>query len=521
MTNPNQVIELIRNDPAARARAAALLIDHALSGTGEPPLWLAYKPLPKQRKVLEATKKLSVFCAANQVGKSTTGGFWMACRLRDFNPLDPKRRYPGPGRYWACTKGDLIDGLVDKVLQFIPVNEIERVYTANGRQKIVMKNGRWCKFKSYDQPRSAFQQEALNDAWCDEEMPREIWQELQTRLIKNRGRTLLTFSPIDGTAWLHELFFDERNADWIDFVSMGMHENTHLPKESVEEYVRTFQDDPDQLAIRVYGDYRLMDGAKVLDQGIVEEFWKRSRAPYRKVLFDPKGTPVESDAIATWWDYELKKRPNDVYVIGADAALRDSVNGDFCAGVVINATRSSVAATFRAKMDPYDWGERLAEAGTYWNNALINPEANSIGRAMMAALRNSGYPRLYRRMQVNGAIRQVMGSEGWETTPGTKTTLVSRFASYFKGRNLDVPCARMLDEYRRVVWFKKDRPGYFGSGASSGHDDLWMAGNLAYVAMDQVQITGSQGDWSEDSFVDQLERSAAEDGDDSVEDEGW
>lgn len=484
-------------------------------------MWLAYQPLPKQRAVLETKKKLAVFCAANQVGKSTTGGFWIACRLRDFNPLNPSERFPAPGHYWACTKGDLIDGLVEKVLQFIPPSEIEKVYTANGRQRIVMKNGRSVKFKSYDQPRSAFQQAALNGAWCDEEMPREIWQELQTRLIKYRGRTLLTFSPIDGTAWLHELFFNEKNAKWIDFVSMGMHENTHLPKEEVEQYIATFQDDPDQLAIRVFGDYRLMDGARVLDQKLVEEMWQRSREPVRKFILGADGEPMTTEAVSSWWDYEGKVNPNDVYVIGGDVALPDSVRGDFCAGVVINATRSRVAATFRAKMSPYDWGVKLGEAGYYYNTALVNPEANSIGEATLAALRNEGYPKIFRRQQYGGSINQNTNQEGFVTAPGTKTQLVTRFASYFAGRNIDVPCARMLDEYRRVVWFKKERPGYFGSGASSGHDDLWMAGNLAYIALDQVQITGSQGKWSDDTLVDRLEREADELEPSETEDEGW
>ena len=170
----------------------------------------------------------------------------------------------------AIIRGDKLSLRSQDSIGLMNVNDVRGLAAqVNGStSNLSLKNGRSVKFKSYDQPRSAFQQAALNGAWCDEEMPREIWQELQTRLIKYRGRTLLTFSPIDGTAWLHELFFNEKNAKWIDFVSMGMHENTHLPKEEVEQYIATFQDDPDQLAIRVFsGDTAPCDNILELSRG--------------------------------------------------------------------------------------------------------------------------------------------------------------------------------------------------------------------------------------------------------------
>lgn len=517
-----ELLQRLRDDPELLEALIQSIQQSTLTPDGDVHPFYSFVPLPKQREALSSTKRIVCMACANQVGKSTTGSVWIDMRLAGFNPMNPAQKFPQNGRYWACTKGDLIDGLVDKVLMWLPPSEIEIVRRAPGRQFIGMKNGNQCKFKSYDQPRSAFQQESLHGLWNDEEMPREIWQEQQTRLIRFGGQTLLTFTPVEGSVWLHELLFDERNRGWIDVIQMAMRDNTYLPIEHVEDYIRNFLDDPDQFAIRIEGDYRLMVGSKVFEQEQIEAMWKRTVEPIRRINFTDQGEVREADERdpAAWEIWE-EPVPTLNYSLGGDVSL-GGIKGDYSAGVILNSERTRVVALCRRKCDPYEWGFQLGHAGYYYNTAIQVPEQNGPGVATVTALQHMEYPRIYRRESYTGAPRRQTSNVGFITTKSSKPTLVSQFQSLFNSGMIDIRQAKILDEARRYVWYRVEIPGSFGCGAATGNDDLLVATMLANEGLKQVRRRNDEyGQSYDESMVNRLERGAAEARDDSDANEGW
>lgn len=53
-------------------------------------------------------------------------------------------------------------------------------------------------FKSYDQGRKKFQGTAKHLAWCDEEPPSDVYDEVLMRLMTTNGLMLCTFTPLSG-----------------------------------------------------------------------------------------------------------------------------------------------------------------------------------------------------------------------------------------------------------------------------------------------------------------------------------
>lgn len=481
-----QLAEAFKADPGLRAAFEKLVAKRTTTWDGETHFFYTFEPQAYQEKVLRARKPIIAFCAANQVGKSTIGGFWMACRLMGFDPTNGNKPFPGPGRYWACTKGDLIDGLKEKVMQFLPPQEIKRELNGYGRQLIEMKNGRWVKFKSYDQPRSAFQQESLNDLWNDEEPPREIWQEQQTRLIRFGGQTLLSFTPAEGSVWMHELLFDEDAPKWVDLVRAGMRDNKYLPTANIEAYIRQFRDDPDQLAIRVNGDYRLMSGADIFDAEMLEEYWKKTTEPKRLVYFDEEGVPQTVDDmnarpahLSVWREPEAGHR----YAIGADVAA-GLAKGDWSVAYVGDVDRNELVARFRGKIDSYDYGDELVRIGEWYNTAKIGPETNF--GATMSRIQAVGYPNIFRRMKFTGSTRSTTSNLGWLTNAPSKSFMVGEFQAAFAEAMIAFQDAKLIDEMRRFRWLKKDQPGKHGCGAVSGNDDCAIAAMITLQVMNSV-----------------------------------
>ncbi len=482
----DQLAAAFRADPGLRKKFEGIVAARSRTFDGDTHPFYTFEPQPYQLKVLRGKKPVIGFCAANQVGKSTIGAFWIASRLMGFDPTNGNKEFPGPGRYWACTKGDLIDGLKRKVMEFLPPHEIKKELNGYGRQYIEMKNGRWVKFKSYDQPRSAFQQESLNDLWNDEEPPREIWTEQKTRLLRFGGQMLLSFTPVEGSIWMHEVLFEEGADKVVDFVKAGMRDNKYLKTEHIEAYIRDFRDDPDQLAIRVNGDYRLMSGADIFDQEQLEAYWKKTVDPQRLVYFDEEGAAQTVDDVnvrpyhlSVWRPPETGHR----YAIGGDVAA-GLAKGDWSVAYVGDVDRNELVARFRGKIDSYDYADELAAMGYWYNTAKIGVETNFGSTA--DRLFKLDYPNLFRRLRFTGATRSTTNNIGWLTNAPSKEHMVGDFRAAFMDGMIAFHDAKLIDEMRRFRWLAKDQPGKHGCGAITGNDDCAIAAMITLQVMNSV-----------------------------------
>ena len=204
-----------------------------------------FKPIGQQRKFLMAgtAYRERCFFAGNQVGKSETGAFELACHLTGAYPdWWEGKRFNHPVICWAAGVTSLA---VRNVIQFKLCGQfgVERAFgtglipkdrmrdkpsLARGVQNaydtiwVVHKtNGvedgtSMLSFKSYEQGRDKFQGATLDIVWCDEEPPmtedNDIYTECMARL-RGDGIMLVTFTPLEGETKMTDHFLKAKSPD--------------------------------------------------------------------------------------------------------------------------------------------------------------------------------------------------------------------------------------------------------------------------------------------------------------------
>jgi phage terminase large subunit-like protein len=176
-----------------------------------------------------ATYRERCFMAANQVGKTTAGGYEASCHLTGNYPhWWPGRRFRHPIRMWAA--GDYNETTRD-IVQKELLGEVSFAETGRKgvdgsglipRECIVQNSGNltWKQgvadlidtvkikhvsgglstlgLKSYMQGRKSFQGTRQHVIWFDEEPPMDVYNEALIRTATTGGLTMLTFTPLSG-----------------------------------------------------------------------------------------------------------------------------------------------------------------------------------------------------------------------------------------------------------------------------------------------------------------------------------
>jgi len=179
-----------------------------------------YEPVPKQEEFHAAGAKYRqrMLMAGNQTGKTLSAGMEVAMHLTGWYPdWWQGRRWSRPTHWWvAGVTGESTRDNPQRILlgrrrewgtgaipwgsfaqdpmmaRGIPdaVNNVQVHHRTGGISTVT--------FKSYDQGREKWQGETLDGIWFDEEPPEDIFDEGQTRLNRQRGSAILTFTPLMG-----------------------------------------------------------------------------------------------------------------------------------------------------------------------------------------------------------------------------------------------------------------------------------------------------------------------------------
>ena len=171
------------------------------------PLRVGSRPTAQQSKIISAflnrEKKYIVVRAGNQSGKSATGMKAIAVMLRE----DPNDTWKRP-KHWV---GELLilclakqlkqaeESLLPKLTRHLKEGTYRIVKQGNALNKLVMNNGNTCLFFSHhnaNQSRDAVQSFTAHAVMLDE-LPADpaIIEELDKRVLVNKGSILLTFTP--------------------------------------------------------------------------------------------------------------------------------------------------------------------------------------------------------------------------------------------------------------------------------------------------------------------------------------
>src|SRR5262249_21120253 len=226
-----------------------------------------------------AQYKERLFMAANRVGKTVAGAFETACHLTGHYPeWWQGRRFDHATDGWACgansqTTRDVVQGILlgkSTGQGMIPIEAV--VQTTAGRGITGSIETVWVKhvsgktsklgFKTYEQGRRAFEGEAKDFIWCDEEPPMDVYTELLYRLLTTKGIISTTFTPLLGmsevvTSFLEPPDGESKRSKYV--VQAGWKDVPHLDEEEKRKLVANTP--PYQVRARTDGEPALGSGA--------------------------------------------------------------------------------------------------------------------------------------------------------------------------------------------------------------------------------------------------------------------
>jgi len=183
-------------------------------------------------------------------------------------------------------------------------------------------------------------------------------------------------------------------------------------------------------------------------------------------------TPIEKwgPENAVWvWKY-LKEGHN--YVISADVSRGDGA--DYSTFHVIDTGESEVVCEFKGKVPPDQLAVLLAEAGRRYGNAVLCPESNTYGYAVLMKLQEMNYPNIYfskekdkyNAMYGGGSL----GKAGFSTQGASRAKILTKMEEMIRNNRVSIYSSRTVSEFKTFVW-----NGSKAQAQRGKNDDLVMS----------------------------------------------
>lgn len=169
------------------------------------------------------------------------------------------------------------------------------------------------------------------------------------------------------------------------------------------------------------------------------------------------------------WKYPLSEKK---YIISADVARGDSA--DYSTFHVIDPEESEVVAEYRGKLPPDRFAQVLAEAGRRYNEAVLCPESNTYGYAVIMKLRDMNYKNLYFAKESDKYSFLYGGGEiekaGFQTNAKTRNQILTKLEESLRQKSVRVYSSRLYEELKTFIW-----KGNKAQARRGQNDDLIMA----------------------------------------------
>ena len=202
-------------------------------------------------------------------------------------------------------------------------------------------------------------------------------------------------------------------------------------------------------------------------------------------------TPIDrwGADMGVWvWDYPLKEKK---YVISADVSRGDAT--DYSTFHVIDTEASQIVAEYQGKLPPDRFAQLLAEAGQRYNDALLCPENNSYGYAVIMKLNELDYRNLYFQNDKDRYNYMYgdkdIGKIGFQTNSKTRSQILTKLEEVLRTKQVKIRSSRLYEELKTFVWKNGKAQAMRGQT-----DDLIMAlaiGVWLYDTSPQLSKTGT------------------------------
>jgi phage terminase large subunit-like protein len=206
----------------------------------------------------------------NQSGKTTIAAVICVMMALGRHPLQTSGQIRAPGVHiWASAlTWELWENiLLPELLTWIPPDRILDAPPPNRHSTkrdilVLADNGRISRItgKAAEQGAERYQSARIDLVWLDEEHPEAIWDELQPRLLRWRGRSIATMTPLKGLTWVHSRIYEPvqtgripRTRHWYSHA--GVAANPGITREAIAELTEELKNTPSQLAARLHGHF--------------------------------------------------------------------------------------------------------------------------------------------------------------------------------------------------------------------------------------------------------------------------
>ncbi len=247
---------------------------------------------------------------------------------------------------------------------------------------------------------------------------------------------------------------------------------------SYDDYVYNFEIEDDNTYICdnlvVHNCKFLESGDTFLDINVFEKMKQTVSEPIQKI-----------GDLWIWKNAEFGHK----YLIGADVARGDGK--DFSAASVLDINTGEVVAEYRGKIKTNDFSEFLVSTGRNYNNALIIPESNSFGDAVIQRILELEYEDLYFSTKATGghsfgvltyweSIGNRSAKAGLHTTSVSRPAMLQKLEELLRLGIITIHSKRCYDEFTTFIW-KGQRP----EATRGSTDDIIMSLAICAVIKDR------------------------------------
>jgi len=456
-----------------------------------------------QKEILLAEEKIVLIIGANRSGKSEVLGIDSQIRATGIIPDCLKDEYP----LEFCVHGNycvsaitytLSHGITEeKIKKFMPKRLNDGFNKEFREQKL--KCG--CKFiyKSADAGRERYQGYSFNYTAMDEEHPKDVYDEVYMRGVDCRGIIRKGFTPVMGMTWAHSDLYKkakryistinkhglkedigiihtpeeinllkerilviqdnpspEADPNIIVF-QMTIYDNKFLPDIEIYNTEVKWKDDPADYNARVLGRFGKITGRNVFPTNLILTKQRECPSTFLQGDFDDNGKFYKNIKGRLFIFKDLQQLTNQQFVIGGDVA-QGLEEGDYNCAQVLHHHSGEQWAKWHGKVSPDEFARILYHMGKFFNNALLAPEINFHGYAVINWLRDR-YNNLFTEYDIIEQATRVSPARtrkryGWRTDAKTKPIMIHELAEAIKENRIKINDVQTYDELLSFIYDK-------------------------------------------------------------------
>lgn len=231
-----------------------------------------WKPYPKQLDFLNSRAKIAIMFGGNRVGKTASAGTKVAMHATGlYADWYQGPRIVGPNKQWVigvtneqmreAVQVILVGDINNPGTGTIPKNKIKRITKRLGMNdqvdtievEHVSGGTSFISLKSAAMGDKVFQGAEIHCAWIDEEVPQEVVEEVDMRLMTTGGQMIMTFTPLKGLTELVVWILEQEDDSLVQRFYMGWDDALHLTESEKDAMRKKYAGRPHELKSRMTG----------------------------------------------------------------------------------------------------------------------------------------------------------------------------------------------------------------------------------------------------------------------------